>query len=333
VSQYIPPQVPVADFTATPTTGNAPLTVQFTDNSTNDPTNWLWDFGDGSTSTQQNPAHTYTDPGTYTVTLTVSNAAGSDTAIKVGYIVVEAPPQPSPPTADFSASPTSGTAPLTVSFTDKSTGDVTLWEWDFDGDGVVDSTERNPTFTYTAAGTYTVTLTVSGPGGSDTAVKAGLVEVSEPQGGAEELAFEVTGDVEKSGWRRNCGWRFVCKNSITITKVMLYGGITSTVTIWDDEGNLLAKVEGVSGKDGGWGDGVALSSPLRLEAGKAYRIAVYTDYKAGQSFWYIRPGGYTASDDIEITNGCYGDWGKEDGYPHILQKWAIFGLVNFKYTK
>ena len=140
VSQYIPPQVPVADFTATPTTGNAPLTVQFTDNSANDPTNWLWDFGDGSTSTQQNPAHTYNDPGTYTVTLTVSNAAGSDTAIKVGYIVVEAPPQPSPPTADFSASPTSGTAPLTVSFTDKSTGDVTLWEWDFNGDGVVDST-------------------------------------------------------------------------------------------------------------------------------------------------------------------------------------------------
>lgn len=71
---------PVAAFTASPTSGLAPLTVQFTDTSTGDPTSWLWDFGDGSTSTEQHPTHTYTDPGTWTATLTVSNPSGSSTA-------------------------------------------------------------------------------------------------------------------------------------------------------------------------------------------------------------------------------------------------------------
>jgi len=327
-----PPTAPTADFTASPTSGTAPLTVSFSDRSTGDISSWLWDFGDGATSTQQNPTHTYTDYGIHTVSLTVTGPGGNDT--KTAAVTVETPPpQPDPPVADFVASPTSGTAPLAVSFSDRSTGDVTSWEWDFDGDGVVDSTQQNPAFTYTDAGAYTVTLRVTGPGGSDTEVKTGLVVVSEPQGGDEVVAFEITGDVEKGGWRRNCGWRFVCKKSITITKVMLYGNITSTVTIWDDDGNLLAKVESVQGGNGCWGDAVALDSPLALEVGKTYRTAVYIDHNAGQRLWYAKPGNYAASEDIEITHGCYGDWGEEEDFPWIKQTWAIFGLVNFKYTK
>jgi len=82
--------LPIADFTATPLTGTAPLTVQFTDTSANTPTSWSWDFGDGNStnSTQQNPVHQYSSAGTYTVSLTAANAAGSDGETKPGYVTV-----------------------------------------------------------------------------------------------------------------------------------------------------------------------------------------------------------------------------------------------------
>jgi PKD repeat protein len=70
---------PVADFTAMPTSGNAPLTVNFVDLSSNNPTSWSWKFGDGGTSTAQNPTHVYNNPGVYTVELTATNSAGSNT--------------------------------------------------------------------------------------------------------------------------------------------------------------------------------------------------------------------------------------------------------------
>lgn len=81
---------------ATPTTGTAPLTVQFTDASTNAPTAWSWNFGDGRTSIAQSPSHTYSTAGTYTVALTVTNAGGSDTETKNGYITVSAAPPTAP---------------------------------------------------------------------------------------------------------------------------------------------------------------------------------------------------------------------------------------------
>ena len=86
------PVPPVADFTTDTTSGPAPLTVQFTDTSTNAPTAWSWDFGDATTSTLQNPSHTYAAPGTYTVTLTASNPGGSDAETKTNLITVTAPP-------------------------------------------------------------------------------------------------------------------------------------------------------------------------------------------------------------------------------------------------
>jgi PKD repeat protein len=83
--------------------------------------------------------------------------------------------------AKFSASPRSGTAPLEVQFADQSTGDVTQWEWDFDSDGTVDSTQQNPSYTYEAVGKYTVSLTVTGSEGSDTEIKANYIEVKEKE--------------------------------------------------------------------------------------------------------------------------------------------------------
>ncbi|HOV47512.1 MAG TPA: PKD domain-containing protein, partial [Anaerolineae bacterium] len=157
---------------ATPLSGAAPLTVTFTDQSAGVITAWNWDFGDGASSTLQNPTHTYTRTGSFTVTLTVTGPGGSDGEIKPSYITVG----DAPPTAAFTATPLSGAAPLTVTFTDQSTGAITAWNWDF-GNGA-SSTLQNPTHAYTGTGSFTVTLTVSGPGGSDAEIKSGYITVS-----------------------------------------------------------------------------------------------------------------------------------------------------------
>jgi PKD repeat protein len=169
-----PPSPPVADFTGSPTSGTAPLTVNFTDSSTGRVDSWSWNFGDGGTSSAQNPAHTYTAAGTYNVSLAVTGPGGTDTDVKTGYITVSTP---SPaPVADFTANPVTGPAPLTVQFTDQSTGTISSWDWNF-GDGF-SSTVQNPGYTYNTAGLYTVSLKVTGPGGSNTKTKTGYINVT-----------------------------------------------------------------------------------------------------------------------------------------------------------
>ncbi|MCF7792997.1 MAG: PKD domain-containing protein [Candidatus Cloacimonetes bacterium] len=166
----------VADFSADPLTGNAPLEVNFTDESTGNITSWEWDFdNDGSIdSSEENPTYIYDVVGTYTVSLTVGDGSTTDTETKVDYIVVETDLD-----ADFSADPQSGYAPLEVAFTDLSTGNVTSWEWDFDNDGSIDSDEQNPVYEYTTTGIYTVVLTVSDGANSDTETKIDYITVGE----------------------------------------------------------------------------------------------------------------------------------------------------------
>lgn len=82
---------PVASFNTTPQSGNFPLNVSFTDTSTNFPTEWNWSFGDGTFADVQNPMHTYTSAGTYTVGLNASNSAGSNTSVKAGLISISSP--------------------------------------------------------------------------------------------------------------------------------------------------------------------------------------------------------------------------------------------------
>jgi PKD repeat protein len=96
-----PTAPPTASFNATPTSGTAPLAVSFADTSTGAPTSWLWDFGDGTTSTAQSPSHTYTTPGTYTVSLRAANANGSDTVTRSGLVTVQQQPPPPPPGAGY----------------------------------------------------------------------------------------------------------------------------------------------------------------------------------------------------------------------------------------
>ena len=172
---------PMADFSATSTSGNKPLSLAFTDASTSYDgiTSWSWDFGDGETSTKQNPTHIYTSDGIYTVTLTVTEADGdSDTKTKTGYITV----RDTGPLANFSATSTSGNKPLPVTFTNSSTSydGIISWSWDF-GDGGT-SAEQNPTHIYTSDGIYTVTLTVTEAGGdSNTKNKTGYITVGDPE--------------------------------------------------------------------------------------------------------------------------------------------------------
>jgi len=162
---------PVAQFFGSPIIGLEPLTVNFTNLSTG-ATDYLWDFGDGGTSTDVSPAHIYAGFGSYTVTLTANGPGGTDLELKTAYVTVNA----KAPVADFSVTPDEGFAPLVVQFTDLSTGGLaTGWSWNFgDGNG---STQQHPAHTYTARGNYSVSLTTSGPGGADTQTYTGLVHV------------------------------------------------------------------------------------------------------------------------------------------------------------
>ena len=154
---------PVASFTQDVTSGCNELEVTFTDASTN-AVAWSWNFGDGNTSMDQNPVHTFSDTGSYDVTLTVTSAAGCQNVTMIVDAVTVLPP-----VANFAANPTTGcTIPHTVFFTDQSTLPDT-WFWDF-GD-MNTSTLQNPVHNYTAFGTFNVTLTVTDTinGCSDTA--------------------------------------------------------------------------------------------------------------------------------------------------------------------
>jgi PKD repeat protein len=183
------PALPSVEFSANQTIGNRPLCVKFNDNTnTANPavytTTWDWNFGDGSdnvtSSSSSSPVHIYTVAGTYTVTLNVTNPAGSIVNRKVSYVTVNNPPKPN---VDFSANVTSGDytgRPFCVQFTDGTTGTgLQSWEWSF-GDNTANSTSRNTTHTYNAAGTYTVVLTVTNVGGSSTAVKTGFIRIALP---------------------------------------------------------------------------------------------------------------------------------------------------------
>ncbi|MBD3179327.1 MAG: PKD domain-containing protein, partial [Candidatus Latescibacteria bacterium] len=214
---------PVAAFSGSPTSGDAPLTVNFTDQSSNSPTSWSWDFGDGATSTAQNPRHQYSSAGTYTVELTASNSYGSDTETKVDYITVTEPG--AAPVANFSGSPTSGDAPLTVNFTDQSSNNPTSWSWDF-GDGAT-STAQNPGHQYSSAGTYTVELTASNSYGSDTETKVDYITVTEP---AQDAMHVSSIDVWRQSWwffRRGAARiTIVDQNNNPVSGATVYGNFT-----------------------------------------------------------------------------------------------------------
>mgnify|MGYP001267180224 CR=1 FL=1 len=172
--------------------------IDFTDQSTSDGTigSWAWDFGDGHTSTEQNPSHTYAEPGTYLVCLIIMDDDGGCTSHVCQHVVVHHPPagvcnalfiahQPNP-------------AHQTIDFTDQSTSNGTIgsWAWDF-GDGHT-STEQNPSHTYAEPGTYLVCLIITNNNGACTSHICQHVIVHHPPANDCHAAF--TAHVETSGF-------------------------------------------------------------------------------------------------------------------------------------
>ncbi len=155
---------PIAAFTQDKASGNVPLTVQFGNQSTGTINSIVWNFGDGNSSSEVNPSHTFGAPGLYTVTLTVNGPGGTSNVTRQINVT-----SPTAPVAGFTQDRTAGVAPLTVQFTDQSSGSVSTYLWNF-SDGST-TTERNPVHTFTTPGTYNVFLTVTGPGGSSSVTR------------------------------------------------------------------------------------------------------------------------------------------------------------------
>ncbi len=194
MSEYITvtaaPMPVTADFSSDKVSILSGNSIKFTDNSTGSPTEWAWEFYDGSgtslTSTEQNPEITFEVPGTYSVKLTAANSKYSGEEIKENYIEVIDASQVS---ADFSANKTMIYAGQQISFADISVGNATGWAWTFEGGLPSSSAEQNPTVTYNTYGKYKVTLIASNSVNSSTKEIEGYITVIPSTGLVAFLPF------------------------------------------------------------------------------------------------------------------------------------------------
>ncbi|MEM6964471.1 MAG: PKD domain-containing protein [Bacteroidota bacterium] len=164
------------------------LTTTFTNTTTN-ATSYFWDFGDGNSSTMENPIHEYDVAGNYTVILSATNDCGTVTFTQQVEVVG---PQA---VANFSSSEIDGCVPFTVNFEDLSLGNPTSWAWEFPGGNPATSTEENPTVTYTTAGVYDVILTVSNPAGQATVEQTDYINIGEAPTADFTPSIDVNGTV------------------------------------------------------------------------------------------------------------------------------------------
>jgi PKD repeat protein/murein tripeptide amidase MpaA len=290
---YINQDPPTAGFSGSPTAGAVPLTVSFIDESTG-ATSWSWDFGDTGTSTQKDPQHIYTTVGIYTVSLTVTNAYGTDTETKTDYITVTAP---QPPVADFSASSTDITVGDSVTFTDLSTNNPTSWNWTFAGGTPAGSTDQNPTITYNTVGTYTVTLTAANAQGSDDETKVDYITVTAVP--ADVGNTTVFGSTSTSAYRR--AMPFTMPEDGNIRSVTMYhnGGSGNLIlAVYDGAGspqNRLAVTEStpISGS-AGW-QTIDLTAPVFVQDGTSIWLAWVYQSNPGIRYQSGSPGRYQST--------------------------------------
>ena len=174
LAAVIPHAPPRASFSLGPTSGIAPVSIEFSNESEGLIDAYSWDFGDGTIGTGPAPVHTYTEPGSYSPTLTVTGPGGTSSTAYPGKIEVGHPA----PIPDFTANKTIGEVPLTVTFTDTSEGSVDACRWEVgDGTSLGGCTLVH---TYVTPGVYTVTLEARGPDASATKTKADLITARAP---------------------------------------------------------------------------------------------------------------------------------------------------------
>jgi PKD repeat protein len=246
---------PQASFTVTPTSGNAPLTVTLDGSGSTSPsgtiTGYQWQSGEGQVENDQITSITYNQPGTYTISLTVTDSAGlTDTTTQT--IVVN---EIQVPTASFTATPTSGDAPLTVTLdgsesTSSSGNEITDYQWQ-SSEGQVKN-GQNTSITYTQAGTYTISLIVTDSAGLSSTSTSQTIVVNEapvpkvsftatPTSGIMPLTVNLdasnsTGNGITYQWTRNDGIA-INENSSTVSTTFENGGTyTVTLTITDQSG-------------------------------------------------------------------------------------------------
>jgi PKD repeat protein len=204
---------------------------------------YKWDFSDGEgnlpENSQKNPLWRFwQEYGTvYTVSLTVTNAYGSDTITKQDYIRIGAVPTAAP-VAAFTSNVQSGSAPLTVMFTDKSSGTPSAYAWDFNNDGKTDSMVKNPSYTYAAAGDYTVSLTATNAQGKDSEVKTGYIRVANAGTTPVTTKPSITvtspngGETWQRGTTRTVSWDYTGSPGSSV-KIVLLKGTSEIGTIVD----------------------------------------------------------------------------------------------------
>lgn len=265
------------DFSGTPRAGPSPLTVQFTSIAASGAPGgiqaYVWDFDNDGTpdSFTQNPQHTYTQCGAYTVSLQIVDSVGAVTATKVDYIVTDIV------TPGFT---NQILAPNTVLFIDTSTPTPSAWAWDFDGDGVTDSTQQNPTWVFNntcveATVSLTTTLSCQPP-----------VTVTRPIAVASTIETTFQGGLVTAVGAPSAGNYFDVDVGnplgLTICSVHVNSGLAVgaplTVNLYQTEGSYVGKTsdatlwrliasETVSAAGGGQRTFVPLSSPVHLAFG------------------------------------------------------------------
>jgi PKD repeat protein len=282
-------QPPNAVASANPTSGTAPLTVNFTGSNSTDPDGGIashsWNFGDGTSSTLADPQHTYNSAGNYTATLTVTDNGGLTHSASVG-ITVTAPAANLPPNAVAAANPTSGAAPFIVNFTGSNStdpdGSIVSYSWNF-GDGT-SSTLANPQHTYNSAGSYTATLTVTDNGGLTNSASVGItvtapavnqppnaVAAGSPNSGTAPLTVNFTGSnsTDSDGSIASFSWNFGDGGSSTLANPQhIYntaGNYTAILTVTDNGGltdTASARITVTAGGGGNQSPVATISQPV-----------------------------------------------------------------------